>query len=448
LAETIAVSFEENNIKLLHASLRGKSVVIDRAEIIPEEEFDDYLRREKATKFIVTYEFKESHHGILTIPVVKPRYLKKIIESEIRKTAEIKDFSFIYTPIGERIIENRKVLKIFYFAVRNEEIRNIVERFYDNGKIVSAIYPTAFSVAPLFDPKVSEGEVVIGVLGMGRERIAFLTKKGAIYFIRNFESLDAELSDFDIQNISMTINYCFQNIKITPSLILLAGTLSKPYNITAAPPTPLACLHKAEYIHCSKEIFDDFLIPIASLYAPKSSNILSKEFKNLYTLRDYMVKASKIFVILTILCLGFIFLEVKNIIDKKDLLRLAIRNKLDIEDIFSEYIAKEAEMKQYIPVVDFLNSSSPEVQKLLIALAEIDMKNIKFNFIEARAKGDDSFLVTIEGISNADTYTSMQGSFKNVIDALGKMEDIEITNRTMDFGSKTFRIEMSYKKLR
>jgi len=462
LRKKIAISFEENNVKIVHAFLKGEHIYIDNAEIITEAELDYYLEKEKTKEFIVTYNFKDSFSGILKIPVVKPKYRERIIESEIRKTTELRDFSFIYSPLGEKVIENKKVIEVFYFAVENKDIRDIAERFHNTGKIVKAIYPTVFSVASLFNSPITtfrgspRDETIIGVSGTGRERICFLTKNGVIHFIRNFQSFEKTLSDLDIQDINMTINYCFQNLRLNPSLVLLTGALSESHDINSTPSVPFACLYKNNYIHCSREIlicpegastsFNEFLIPISSFYATASSNILSKEFKNIYILRKGLLTAFRVFVVLTLLCLGFISYSLKDTIDIKKKLNAVRKNSAGIENIFSGYAAKEAEIKKYQQLVDFLNMSRPDIQKLLITLSELNTKDLIFNSIEAKAKEDNSFSVTLSGVSYAETYTSMQSSFKDLTDTLNKIEGLEVITKTMDLQDKTFKIEMAYKE--
>ena len=441
MEKTVAVSFEEDIVKVVHASFKGNTISIDKAEIIADDQLDNYLRREKSKKFIVTYNFNESYHNVVTVPVAGVRHLEKIVESEIKKTVEIKDFSFIYTPVGERVIGNKRVTELAYFAVNNEELRNVVKRFYDNGKMVKAVYPKVFSVAPLFEFR---DEAVIGVLGAKTEKTAFLIKKGIIYFIRKFSSLTTNISDIDIQDINMTANYCLQNIRINPSLVIFLGNLLESSSINIPTTVPLAALHKPEYIRCDRKTFNDFILPITSFYASKSSNILNKEFKDIYMLKNYLLNASRVFVILAFLCLGIAFYNVKNISDMKGTLKLIKANNADIENIFSEYTAKETQLRQYMSTINFLNKDVPEVQKLLIALTEINMKNSKIESIETAVK-DDSISVTINGTIHADTYTSIQTGFQDIIDSLDKIKDIRISDKTMDIDRKTFLIKLDYK---
>ena len=441
MGKAVAVSFEEENIKIVYASFKGKNFIISKTETIPYDQFDAYLKNERSKEFIVTCDFKETFHNIITIPVVKTKYLKKIVESEIRKTTELKDFAFIYTLIGERVVENKKIMEISYFAAKNDEIKNTVKRFHDNGKVVRALYPTVYSTVPIFETR---DEALLGVLGTKTEKTAFLIKKGIVYFIRKFKSLSEDLTDLDIQDINMTINYCFQNFRINPGLILLTGNLSMLYNVSTSPLAPAASFLKPDSIQCTKETFNEFIVPIYSFSTSKASNILSTEFKNLYMLRNYMLHAIRAFIVLTVLCLSFLLYKADSILDKRDLLSSAEKSNTDIGKILSEYTAKEAELKRYSPVLKLINKASPEIEPLLIALSEIDLKTSKIDVIEATA-AENSFSILITGTLGAGTYASAQEAFQDLLISIGRIKNISITEKIADTDKKIFSFRMNYK---
>ncbi len=441
MEKAVAVSFEEDIVKVVHASFKGNRISVDRTEIIPDDQFDNYLRKEKSKTFIVTYNFNESHHNVITVPLASSRHLEKIVESEIRRSVEIKDFSFIYTPVGERIVESKRVMEVSYFAVNNEEVRSAVKRFYDNGKMVKALYPRVFSVAPLFEFR---DEAVIGVLGTKTEKIAFLVRKGAIYFIRRFSSLTTDLSDLDVQDINMTANYCLQNLRINPSLVLFLGNLLETYTINIPMTVSLAMLNKPDYVHCERKTFNDFIVPITSFYASHSANILNKEFKNIYVLKNYLFNASRVFAALIFLCLGMTLYDIKQIADMKGMLTRMKENNADVESIFSEYAAKEAGLRQYMPTINLLNEDLPDARRLFIALSEINMGNSKIDSIEAVTK-NGAVSVTLNGTIYADTYTSIQTGFQDIIDSLNKIKGGRISDKTVDIDKKNFSIRMEYK---
>ncbi len=444
MSKTVAVSFEGNQVKIVHASLKGHNLSVDRTEVIPDSNLDAYLQGDKATEYIVTCEFKGAFYGVLTIPIVKSKYLGKLIESKIRKASGEKDFVFVYNLIGERVVENKKALEVFYYAVSNDGLKNVVGRFYDNGKTVKAIYPSVFSAVSLFGPG-EEREGFMGVFGTGNERLVFLTKNGAINFIRNYESYEKGFTDYDIQNINMTLTYCFQSLRINPSSVLLMGDLSAAQDISTLPSSPLASLSMTNNIHCSRETYNDFILPVASFFAQGSSNILSREFKNTNLLKSYFAYASMIFVILAVLCMGFIFNEAKDSAAVKRSVESSVKDMADMKNIFSKYASKEEEIRQYRPAVDFLNRTAPDIHKLLVSLGGITARDLKFDSIDARANESNPLVVEISGTSFADTYSSLQTSLKDIIDALGKTENLEVTNRSIDLTNNTFKIEMNYR---
>ncbi len=445
MGKTIAVSFEESNIKVVRGTFKVDDFSIDSTEIVEYYEFDDYLRREEASDIIVTYDFKEAYHGVLSVPVLKPRLQHKIIESELRKITKLPEVSFVYEPIGETVVENRKVQDVFYFAVNNEVIQDVAGKFYGFNKVVRAVYPSVFSAASLIESRSSD-EANMGVISTGQEKIVFFTRQSTVYFFRNYESLDASLTDFDMQNINMTISYCFQNMKINPTSVVLLGNLSESVNVSTMPTTPLASLYKSNRIHCKGETFNEFFLSIASFFAPKSSNILSKEFKIINVLKSYMAYASKVFIAVSILCMGILLYEVTDVLDKRDQLKAVLSGRSDFDKTYSEYIGKEDDLRDLMPVINFLNEPSPDLHGFFIDLAEIDINYLKFSSIEARTDDGNTFSFSIHGVSSADSYSSLNDSFSEFISQLKSIKDVEVNNKVMNLTNKSFRVDMIVKK--
>ncbi len=444
MSKTVAVSFEEDSVKIVHASLKSGSLSVEKTDIVPTIEFDAYLKNEEATDFAVTCEFKEAFHGTLNTPVVKPQYLVKIIESEIRKALNETNLSFIYTNLGERVIENKKVLEIFYYAVRSEEVKDIVGRFYDHGKTVSALYPSVFAAAAVLDLEQS-GEAGMGVYSTGKEKVAFFTKDRNIQFIRTYEAFDPGLTDFDIQNINMTISYCFQNIRISPASIFLMGNLSEASEVSTLPSAPLACLTKSRNIVCENETFMEYLLPIVSYYVPKASNILSREFKNLYMLRRYMTYATRAFAAAALLILGLTVFETRGIIDKKEAIAAALKSHDDLQVIYNDYSEKKDRIQRFLPVISFINQQPADLRVLLVALGEAHLEGLKLNTIEASTKDRNSYTVTVKGAGYTSTYASLQSSFDGLINYLSINKSINVQSKTLNVSDKSFLIKLEFR---
>lgn len=444
MGKTIAVSFEESNIKVARGTFKGDAFSVDSTEIVEYFEFDDYLKREDASDVIVTYDFKEAYHGVLSVPVLKPRLQVKIIESELRKITKLTEVSFVYEPIGEAVVENRKVQDIFYFAVSNEVIQDVVGRFYDFNKVVRAVYPSVFSAASLIESRSDEANM--GVISTGEEKIVFFTRKGAVYFFRNYESLDTSLTDFDVQNINMTISYCFQNIKINPTSVMLLGDLAESVNVSTTPTSPLASLYKSDRIHCKGKIFNEFFLSIASFFVPKSSNILSNEFRKINVLQSYMTYASKVFIAVSILCMAFLFYEGIDVLDNRGQLKAGLSGRSGFAQTYSEYMEKEDDLRNLMPLINFLNEPSPDLHGFFIDLADIDINNLKFSSIEASSTEGNAFSFSIHGVSSANSYSSLNDSFGEFIRQLKSINGVQVNNKAINLANKSFRVDMILRK--
>ncbi len=445
MAKTVAVSFEGNDVKILHSSLKGNTLSIIKSEIVAEKEFDNYLQNSNVSEFLVSYSFTETFHDSFTVPPVKAKYLDKVIESKIRKVTTRNDLSYITFDLGEEQVNNRPEHAIYYFAVSNNELKEVIDRFDNHNKTVKAIYPSVFSASSLINRSMPD-EPVLGAINAGNEMGVFFIKKGNIQFIRNYESMESELSDFDIQNINMTINYCFQNLRTNPSSVLLLGGLSESVNISTHTISPLATFYKPDEITCKREEFEKFFLPIGSVYTSKTANILSKDFKYIYAIKNYMTYASIAFIILAVLGLGFTFYKGKGAYDKRTRINTASTALADISSIYSEYSQRKDSLSKLNPLVNYVNKSGSGLGNLMIRLGSININKMKFDSMEARSKNNKLFTIVIKGSSTVKSFEDLQTSFEAVVRALTSIDNIEMKKKALNIRNKSFNIELRFKQ--
>ena len=445
MAKTVAVSFEGESVKVLHSSLKGNTLSIIKSEIIPDAEFDDYLSTSKVTEFLVSCNFIETIHDTITVPPVKTKYLEKVIESKIRKVTNRHDLSYITFTLGEQMVGKRKDQEIYFLGVSERELTEIINRFHNQNKIVKALYPSLFSAAALIRRSFRE-EPVLGALHTGNETGVFFLKKGDIHFIRHYESTEQGLNDFDIQNINMTINYCFQNLRTNPSSVLLLGGLASSSEFTSTTISPLASFFKPDNITCSREIFSEFLIPIASVYASKESNIMSRDFKNIFALRRYMTYAATFFIILTVLLFGFSLFKGRSIADKRTRISQASEALHNVDNIYAAYQERTDSINRLMTMADYINRSSPDLGALLVKIGSINRSDITFTSIEAKLTRENTFIVLIRGTSSVDSYASLQASFEDVLDIIKGVKNAEVNDSDLNISNHSFSVELHYKK--
>ena len=445
MGKTVAVSFEGNDVKILHSSLKGNTLSIIKSEIITDEELDDYLSNSKAKEFLVSYNFIETMHDTINVPPVKAKFLDKVIDSKIRKTTNRKDLTYITFKLGEQVADNRKELEIYFFGVSTDELNGIIDRFHNQGKIVKAIYPSMFSAASLIKRSFKE-EPVLGALNTGKETVVFFLKKGNIQFIRNYESTEPNLTDFDIQNINMTINYCFQNLRTNPSSVLMLGGLIGSSECTSTTISPLASFFKPDDIQCDREIFSEFFLPIASVYTSKESNIMSRDFKNIYALRNYMTYAASLFIVIAVLALGFSLYKGRDIADKRSSIKEASMSLHNVDNIYDQYQEKTENINRLLTMVNYINASSPDLVELLVKIGSISSNKITVKSIEGKMTKNNMFVVIIKGTSNIDSYTSLQSSFEEMLNTIKGIKNTEVKSSDLNISNQSFSVELQYKK--
>ena len=119
LGKAVIVSFEDSVIKVVYASAKGGNVAVTDTLILNDEQFDNFLLREKTNQFIVTHSFKDFFQEVFFIPPVKDKYVESLIEAEIKRKAPFSTFSFIHTDLGEKVVDGKKMREVFVFAAQD-----------------------------------------------------------------------------------------------------------------------------------------------------------------------------------------------------------------------------------------------------------------------------------------------------------------------------------------
>ncbi|MDI6890547.1 MAG: hypothetical protein QMC83_06365 [Thermodesulfovibrionales bacterium] len=457
MGRAIVVSFEDETIRVLYATFRRKNIVVDDALILRNEQFDDFLLKEKRKEFIVVNSFKDFFQDTILVPPTKARLIKILVEAEIRKRSQFKDFSFIYTTTGEKIVQQRRMKEVFVFAVRNEDIKEIVNRFIFKGKVIKAIYPDIFSLACLIRP---EPMPLLCVSETGLNKNIFLIKDGVMQFIRIAQSLEQGIGDVDIQGIKMTINYCRQALKINPYLIMLIGSLCSNYNVTVDTSIPIACLTHQSFrsprtngltpvvrgSQMSSALLD-FISPLSALFIPRDRdiNLLTIEYKNLFRTRLLLRYSTALFLSLSIIGMVYTGFIVKNIMESKDRLSSIRRNLPDIDNTLTIYDMKKAELAGYMPfVTSFRNAASiPDIQRFLYLLSELKVDSIRIDYISINT-GNNILNVELKGSVKTEGYAGMQMDYQKLINSIAGLKGVSIKSHGLDFKDKSFHIKMEY----
>jgi len=446
MGNNVIVSFEGDIVKVAYISKKGKKLVVDDALTFNNEDFDDFLAKEKAKEFIVVNNFRDAFQDIFLIPPVKKKYAKNLIENEIKQKSPFDEFTYIYRIIGEKLEGNRTLQEISVYVVKTESLTQITERFIDKSKIVKAIYPHIYSVA---SEVPFDEESVLCVSEVGHNRILFLLKDGKVEFVRAVQASEKGIGDSDIQSINVTVNYCKQVLKTSPTGIVLIGDLSQHFTATVDIDIPIISPLKPKNVKVQNDVYSDFVYPISALGVSKESNISPKDYSGFYSTWKMLKYSAAAFILLSIAGLlysGYSLVNVFNEKGKLDSLKKEIAG-YDVNAL-NVYNKRKSEFETYKGFVESSGKtvSMPILKNFLTSFSDANTEKVSIEDISMRIEGE-VLKTSIKGEVN-ETFDDEEGGlmkythYQEFIDSLTGLKGIAVKKHALVPKKRDFTIEL------
>ncbi|MBI4826447.1 MAG: hypothetical protein HY807_08505 [Nitrospirae bacterium] len=449
MGKNVIVSFEGDIVKVAYISTKGKQIVVNDALTCKKEDFDSFLEKEKAKEFIVVNNFKDAFQDIFLIPPVKAKYAKSLIESEIKQKSPFEDFTYTYRVVGEKLEGNRKMQEISVYVVKTEDVKNITERFIEKGKLVKAVFPHIYAVASEMH---FDDESVLCVSESGQSRVLFLIKNGKIEFVRSVQASENGISDADIQSINVTVNYCKQVLKASPSYIVLVGNLCGNYNATTQIDIPIVCPLKPKNLKVQNDIYLDFIFAISARSALKEANVSPKDYKSFYSTWKLFQYSTVAFIIISLAGGLYASYGIFNVLSSRGKMSSLKKEITGMDkNTLTMYNKRKTEFESY---KGFIESSSktaamPVIKNFLTSFADANTKNVSIGTITMKINGD-TLNVSISGLVNEAEDDGKEGFqkytyYQEFIDSVTKLNGISIIKHELTPKQRDFIIELESK---
>ena len=446
----IAVSFENANVKVVYADIRHGNIVIEKTFTFSNIEFDHYLETTKDDEFIVVNDFQNIHQDVISIPPAEEKYLRTLIELEIKKRVpELKDFSFFYEELRDVQKEGKKSKDIFFFAVTNEDLDAVLNRFSKHDKIITFLYPNVLPLSRfLHIEDCEEGQPILGVVDLGTNKTIFLARDKKLNFVRAVQSDKRGISGLDIENVNMTVAYCRQVLRLNPSRVVFFGAPNGGH-VDIAPIIPVASVKYPSNITAFEGIIADYVIPISALAHAKelhASNLLPLVYRGINVQRKIMVYAVLIFLFFSVLGIGYIGIKVTDMILTRGEIK-RVRQDIAVKQyVIGEYEKTHEALQKMEPLIKFMNTvhSSPDIQKVLTSLQVFSMSYVNVKSISMKDE-QNGLLLQVEGNIAARSYKELQSNFESLIQAMKKTNELELTNQVLNLKDKSFKMELKWK---
>ncbi len=452
----IIISFEDGIIKVLSVKPAAKGMTIKNALTLNAPlELENYLAAEKTRDFIVVANFESFYQDIIYLPPTKEKYFRQIVGLAIRKKLpELVDFSYTYQVLDEVIRDDRKMKEVFFYAVSNDDLLQIIEKFSAYNKNVKALYSSAFCLSMLFKKFVETNDDVFLVVFSSRQsKTVFLLKNLQLIFLRRITGTEIGISDFDIQNINMTINHCRLSMRIQPAKLVLLGDICKELAGKETFIIPTVFMERVPAISEISGNTDDFLIPLSTALAGKQlarSSILPQSYRLLNIRKNIVLTGVWVFLILSVfigMFIGYQINSIANVNDDIKRLRAEINKNKTLLVSLEEKDSEFRKIESQIAYIDSSNSAN-NLQKILHALSVLGSttvkKTVETHDLRIAPKGE-CWQVNLKGYVISNNYVTTFKNYQSLLDVLRNLKEVEIISDNLDFKNKSFQIELCYR---
>lgn len=431
------VCIEPEFIRIITARSRGKGMRVERSLTLPQDEFDAFLACDRSSAYQIVVNPADALYETITIPPVKPALINTLVLSEIRRLyTELPPFSLAFQPIDEVFTDGKTMRRIACCMVPEQYLESVLEPFVRFNKPVCRIVSLPFILARMVCDNDHEGAATMLCAHDGKLlKTIFLLEKGGVTLVRHVPSEAYGWDNFDLQNISMTMDYCFQSLRVQPSkcLALNCGEAEAP--LTAFD-SPLI----RDYPDLSREYLP--LLAVMSITTGAAEDLRPAAYRAEYGQQTLLNKGILLFSVAsaisaTILAATFfIVISLRSDIDN------IRRQERTLQVTLDAYQKARQELEGIEPLITTANAvrAEPSLPALLAMFPGPPSSPMRLTSLKT-VKEKGIVTLTLSGIIPEPTYAAMQSHFEALCASLEKMRGIRIVSKQLNATARTFSLE-------
>lgn len=445
-----AVSFEADGVQVVTVQINRGSLKVERALTLQLDQFDAFLARERVTDFLVAINPADAIFETIRIPPVEKKLESALVRSEAaRLHPELKQFSCAYRVLGDLPSEGRILRTVACCLVAHESVEPLLAPFIRHNRSVRRMVATPHILAALVDEQLEEtADAVLCAHDDGHTKTLFLLDNGSVKFSRSVASNGYGWDPLDRQNIAMTLDYCFQSLRIRADrvLILNATTAADP---DQPPPRLEPVPLPAGFEQVPAETVQTALVPLslALYHFPEQMDLLPQEYRTERT-RQRLFGTGALLCGLAALCMGLAaaFTAISGTATQRTIetLRTAEAPLAEAVRVHQQAVAEAQRLE---PMRTFWNrvQGSPDIPHLLVALNGIARSSVTLTALTL--KQDAALLrIHIAGSVNGTSFSQVQERFEAYLSDLRSLKGLEVTRPQLDPKAQTFTVEGGYQR--
>jgi hypothetical protein len=432
--------FDSETVKIL--TFKGRGETVERATTINLGEFEAFLSADGSDDYQIIIDSPDTQYEIITIPPVEPKLIPRITQLEYqRQHPEHPPFTAFYQPIDEVTDDGKTFKRVACCMIPIDQMASVLEPFIRYNKSVSLITPLPTALAHLLAviPETLQ-QTLLCVYDSGEQKCIFLLEKGCVTMVRHVPSAGAGWGELDIQNITMTLDYCFQALRVRPSrTIALNGKQEVQLPLPLTPFTPLGI------IPLSHELQQEYLphLAVMAFMGTSKEDLRPKSYLTALKHQGLLRKGTWFFFVGSLVVALLAFNALFSILSLKSELDTARKSEHTLPALLSSYHAVQQERSTAEPLVTAMNvlQSTPTLLELLASLPDFPRDTVRIDTLMTQKTGDIvSFNIT--GTLAEKSFAAQQGRFEEILASLAQLKGLTVTSQQLDQKMQVFTIEM------
>ena len=453
MSNASCIYFDGAIVQVVKACITGDSTTINDAHTFPHDDLDDYLSGCREKNYILCYNPLQFHQDIVHLPPAAGRQYDKLVRSEVRKIhADLTSFTTFHTTVGQATIDTRVYNKIAAFSYVEDPLSDILSVFSRHGKSISHIYAAPHSIFRLLASacRNDSAQARIFIAALPGEKLLLVGENNELEFIRKLPSTGADLRPTDTHNINMTLDYCFQTLRVRPAEAVMLKRTEDPTD--ERPPhlsVPLTSVFPHALAGVPEDILADYLAPLAAVLHshtdPCLGDILPADYISFSRNRKTLTAASTLMVALALILAGYAMTQWMVVSDLKSGIA-TLRSQLgNAGEEIAAFRKLDEEVNVLNKPLEILNKQRTSLHPA-VALASLALpKSREYSIKSISIQDGDGFLaLQIEGDIDSDGFSNIQATFESIIEQIGKLPGHSVSSSTLDIKQKTFKIQSRY----
>lgn len=444
-----AVSFEADGVQVATVQLRRNSLTVERVLTLLPEEFEAFLAHDTADNYLVAVNPADAIFETIQIPPVDKKLEPPLVRSEAaRLHPELGPFSCSYLVLGDFPVDGRVLRKIACCLITHETLFPTLEPFIRYNRTVRQMVASPHILAALVREQLSDAsDPVLVAHDDGHSKTLFLLDDGAVKFSRTIGSNGYGWDPLDRQNIAMTLDYCFQSLRIRATRVLVLNTLHED-----DPDQPPPRLERFDIPSLLREIQPEAvqtaMVPLTlALYRFSPQNdLLPAAYCNERLKQRLFRTGSIMFCVIALCMLILTMVQLFSIAATSKTIAQLRSQENGLAETVRSYRQALAERDRLQPLATTWNSllAAPDIPRTLATLNQLTPTGIRLNTLTLKRE-NDTMQLQLGGTVQADGYARTQERFETYRAALTGIAGLQTTRSQLDPKGQQFTLEAVYK---